>query len=333
MIAERNAAGEDLLDILPNSRVAFGLRTVDGSFNNLVRIRRFRRRGHPDFPLQLDPVFRNDLDGDTLTGPGGTVTNTDYASTANVADADPRIICNLIVDQTANNPAAAGRGAPIVMSPGLDGIFGTADDRTGFLHPQRDAGRGPVGAVQPVVHVLRPVLRPRPRPRDKGGNGTVFIPLQADDPLIAGADGIFGNGDDLPVNQRFMVLTRATNTVGPAPTASSAPPTTSRTKTRTPLALRRSEPDLHLASLAPGVPARVCHSTTGGTVATGRLITNRDLGDGEFGNADGANLAAWPPGESSRRRPPSPRNPAHRHDVFDMPLLATDAYGRFIPGA
>ena len=40
----------------------------------------------------------------------------------------------------------------------------------------------------------------------------MFIPLQADDPLIAGADGIFGNSDDLPVNQRFMVLTRATNT-------------------------------------------------------------------------------------------------------------------------
>ena len=36
VIAERHAAGEDLLALLPNSRVAFGLRTVDGSFNNLV---------------------------------------------------------------------------------------------------------------------------------------------------------------------------------------------------------------------------------------------------------------------------------------------------------
>ena len=40
----------------------------------------------------------------------------------------------------------------------------------------------------------------------KNGAETVFIPLQGDDPLVAGADGIFGNGDDLPVSQRFMVL-------------------------------------------------------------------------------------------------------------------------------
>jgi hypothetical protein len=37
-IAERNAAGESLLDILPNVQVPWGLRTVDGSFNNLVFI-------------------------------------------------------------------------------------------------------------------------------------------------------------------------------------------------------------------------------------------------------------------------------------------------------
>ena len=49
----------------------------------------------------------------------------------------------------------------------------------------------------------------------KGGSGTVFVPLQADDPLIAGADGVFGNGDDLPMSQRFMLLTRATNQPGP----------------------------------------------------------------------------------------------------------------------
>ena len=36
-ISERHAAGEDLLSLLPNSRVPFGLRTVDGSFNNLVQ--------------------------------------------------------------------------------------------------------------------------------------------------------------------------------------------------------------------------------------------------------------------------------------------------------
>ena len=45
----------------------------------------------------------------------------------------------------------------------------------------------------------------------KGGSGTVFIPLQPDDPLITvGPDGVAGTGDEVtnPALQ-FMVLTRA----------------------------------------------------------------------------------------------------------------------------
>ena len=34
----------------------------------------------------------------------------------------------------------------------------------------------------------------------KGSNGTIYIPLQPDDPLIAGADHIFGTADDLPAH-------------------------------------------------------------------------------------------------------------------------------------
>ncbi len=68
-----------------------------------------------------------------------------------MVDPQPRTISNLIVDQTANNPAAyataydpgvdgvlnfgaAGNddvlkdGVQIVTSPGLDGVFGTGDD-------------------------------------------------------------------------------------------------------------------------------------------------------------------------------------------------------------
>ena len=45
----------------------------------------------------------------------------------------------------------------------------------------------------------------------KGNQGTVMIPLMPDDPLIAGADGLFNTADDLSQNLRFMALTRATN--------------------------------------------------------------------------------------------------------------------------
>ena len=67
-IAEQHAAGADLLDLIPNSRVAFGLRTVDGSFNNLVNIgNTIRPSSAPPttlFPRLLDPFFRNDQDGE-----------------------------------------------------------------------------------------------------------------------------------------------------------------------------------------------------------------------------------------------------------------------------
>ena len=78
---------------------------------------------------------------------------------------------------------------------------------------------------------------------NKGGSGTVFIPLQPDDPLYvpgshtnfmvltratvsAGADGVMGTADDVRPGQHHDVLCRP-------------------------------EPDLHLASLASGVPAPV----------------------------------------------------------------------------
>ena len=43
---------------------------------------------------------------------------------------------------------------------------------------------------------------------------TVYIPLQADDPLIAGADGILRQRPTtFPPHLRFMALTRATQTL------------------------------------------------------------------------------------------------------------------------
>ena len=63
-IAESNAAGISLLDLLPNIQVPFGLRTVDGSYNNLV----FNATAGIDqhlfgaadtvFPRMLTPKFR-----------------------------------------------------------------------------------------------------------------------------------------------------------------------------------------------------------------------------------------------------------------------------------
>src|SRR5215510_10958596 len=239
MIAERHAAGEDLLSLLPNSLVPFGLRTIDGTFNNVIPGQENFGAADELFPRLTDPFFRNDQDGDTFDAngpaPGGVITNTDFGSGGSVVDADPRIISNLIVDQTSRNPAAVAvagsAGADLVWGtaddvlndgvsilrtrPGLDGVLGTADDIADFSFDNvaPDAGLSApfnlwfVFFGQFFDHGLDLV--------QKGGSGTVFIPLQADDPLIAGADTVLGTEDDLPANLRFMLLTRATNQAGP----------------------------------------------------------------------------------------------------------------------
>lgn len=107
---------------LSNPLVPYGVRTVDGTLNNLLPGRETWGAADEAMPRLLDPNFRNDADGDTmpLGPPGGPlVTNTDYGvigapsapnvnggHTGNVADADPRIISNLVNDQSVTNPAA-----------------------------------------------------------------------------------------------------------------------------------------------------------------------------------------------------------------------------------
>ncbi|HSV21873.1 MAG TPA: heme peroxidase, partial [Xanthobacteraceae bacterium] len=237
-IAERNAAGESLLDILPNVEVPYGLRTVDGTLNNIVPTQTEFGAADNTFPRLTDPVFRPaDPVAFDPDGPGGQAVGdpTSYAQTSGVVfDSQPRTISNLIVDQTANNPAAYATafdpgpdgilhtaddflkdGVQIVTSPGLDGLFGTTDDRDVFFFPNVSPDVGLSAPFNPWFTFFGQFFDHGLDLVTKGGNGFVFIPLQADDPLIAGADGIFGTADDLPAQQRFMVETRATMLPGP----------------------------------------------------------------------------------------------------------------------
>ncbi|MBC2775052.1 calcium-binding protein [Rhizobium sp. AQ_MP] len=89
--------------------VPYGLRTVDGSFNNLGAGR--DKWGAVDQPfLDLLGDEWRVSDGDTFqlrTGANSfTTIGGAYNPTGAVADADPRLISNLIVDQTLSNPAA-----------------------------------------------------------------------------------------------------------------------------------------------------------------------------------------------------------------------------------
>src|SRR5262245_39627522 len=129
LISEQHAAGADLLSLLPNVQVPFGVRTVDGTFNNLVEGQNGFGAADLLFPRLVDPVFR----------PAEASTSYDQDS-GTVIDSQPRTISNLIVDQTPNNPAAvaaadATPGSELILSPGLDGVFGTDDDTPVYFIP------------------------------------------------------------------------------------------------------------------------------------------------------------------------------------------------------
>ncbi|MDX1722567.1 MAG: peroxidase family protein [Pseudomonas sp.] len=328
LIAEAHAAGEDLLDLLPNTEVGFGLRTVDGSFNNLIEGRSLFGAADTVFPRMTTPVFRTAEPFDP-DGPGPIVaTSTSYAQISGlVVDSQPRIISNLIVDQTANNPAAvaaaaANEGSATVMSPGLDGIFGTADDREVLLIPNIAPDEGLSAPFNQWMTFFGQFFDHGLDLVTKGGSGTVFIPLQPDDPLFNPAPGA----------PNFMVLTRATNQPGPDGILGTADDVHEHSNTTSPFVDQNQTYSSHPSHQ---VFLRAYEiNGAGAPVATGRLITNRDLGpDGEFGTADDIELggmATWAVVKAQARDILGIN--LTDADFDNVPLLATDAYGNFIKG-
>jgi hypothetical protein len=140
-IAEAHAAGQPLYGpdpdgagpllggLIPTYNLSWGLRTVDGSYNNLLPGREYWGASGQPFTTHVDPLFRSftlDMNG---PAPGGVVTqsytptNVDPdgpgpAGPGDIVDPALRTISNLIVDQTLSNPAA------IIESMRRDGIEG-----------------------------------------------------------------------------------------------------------------------------------------------------------------------------------------------------------------
>jgi hypothetical protein len=189
-ISEQHADGTPLSDLLPNAFVPFGLRTVDGSYNNLVPGQQFFGAADQPFPTLLDPQFLN----------------ASYAGTGSVIDSAPRTISNLISDQTITNPAA--------VQAFVDGGFGVLVG--GVLHYLNEDGSA--GAPVPAGVTLT-IPNTAPDEGLSAGFNTwfiffgqffdhgldfiqrstemVLIPLQSDDPLYI---------DGSPTN--FMVIER-----------------------------------------------------------------------------------------------------------------------------
>lgn len=305
-IAEAHADGASLSDLLPNSQVPFGLRTVDGSYNNLVAGQSEFGAADNAFPRLLDPSF--------LAA---------YTGTGTVVDPQPRIISNLIVDQTANNPAAvaANGGADPVISPGPDGVFGTDDDTQVFFIPNQSADAGLTAGFNSWMTFFGQFFDHGLDLLSKSTTDFVFIPLMPDDPLYVPGS---------PTN--FMVLPRAVRTAGAdgiVGTADDGQPNT--TSPFVDQSQTYSSHPSHQVFLREYII-----NAAGDPVATGRLITNRDLGaDGKFGTADdggaeNGGMATWAVVKAQARDILG--IDLTDADVHNVPLLATDAYGNFIRG-
>src|SRR5690606_3310386 len=112
-----------------------------------------------------------------------------------------RVVSNLIVDQSLDNPAAIIAAQDRAAALGLDEML-TDGDSVYIPNLSPDVGLSPAfnGWMtlfgQFFDHGLDLIT--------KGGNGTVFVPLQPDHPLY---------GEGSPAN--FMVPTRATQVAGP----------------------------------------------------------------------------------------------------------------------
>ena len=111
---------------IPDALTSYGLRTVDGSCNNLIAGREKYGAADQLFPRLTHPGRSTTPEVPTGFGPPGS---TSYKQkSGNVFDTQPREISNLIVDQTSTNPAAVAAAGFPVRTQGNPGEFPCTTD-------------------------------------------------------------------------------------------------------------------------------------------------------------------------------------------------------------
>ena len=325
-------------DQLASPLLAFGLRTVDGSCNNLVPGQEWNGSADQVFPRLTSPVFRSA--GPVPTGFGPPASTSYGQKSGNIFDTEPRMISNLIVDQTSTNPAAVAAAGLPVRTQGNVGVVPCTKD------PDPATGDGAVPADCTPSHqtlfipnVTTDVGLSPPYNSmftlfgqffDHGldqtvkGGGTVFIPLNDDDPLIPGPDHIRGNADDLPSQLRFMVMTRGKNQPGPDGVLGTADDIQDALNTDSPwvdLSQSYSSHPSHQVFLR-----QYRDNADGRPVATGKLLGGAP--PAPAGQDPG--MATWADTKAQARTLLGLE--LADKDVTDIPMLVTDAYGNFTPG-
>src|SRR4051812_34183361 len=232
-------------DQIPDALTSYGLRTVDGSCNNLLPGREKFAAADVPFPrLAGSPVFRQAEGAPAgFFGPGSpAIPSSSYAQKKGfVFDSQPRVISNLISDQTSTNPAAVAAAGFPVRTQGNPASATPCTTEPTATTPGVPAGCTPAHKTLFIPNVTTDVGLSPPFNSwftffgqffDHGvdqtvkSGGTVFVPLKDDDPLVTlGPDDIAGTGDEVPVGQRFMVRPGAQTHPGPDGILGARPPT------------------------------------------------------------------------------------------------------------
>jgi len=298
-----------------------GLRTVDGSCNNLVPVPDQHLFGASDvlFPRKTTPLFRAAEAGTSYTQTFG-----------NVIDSQPRQASNIILDQTVANPAAVAAA----LNPCGSGGFVCSRPTTLAAVTDPDSGALFIPNITPDFGLSAPFnlmftffgqfFDHGLDLVNKGGNGNVIMPLKADDPLfVAGS----------PNN--FMVMARATLQPGPDGILGTADDIHESVNQTTPWVDQNQTYTSHPSHQ---VFLRQYVMVLDPVTATLKPVSDGKVLDGGFCAPRGTgipgdqicNIGNWAEVKAQASTKLGIR--LRDTDIFDVPLLLTDPYGHFKPG-
>jgi Ca2+-binding RTX toxin-like protein len=367
-IAERHAATQTPTDMcgtlvgpaadqIPDRLTSYGLRTVDGSCNNLFPGRETFAAADVPFPHLAAPRFR-DAEPITASFPVGPPGPTSYKqqSPGNVVvDSQPRTVSNLVVDQTSTNPAAVAAAGFPVRTQGNPGVFPCTTDPDPLANPPVvgvPAGCVPSHQTLFIPNVTTDVGLSPPFNSmftffgqffDHGvdqtvkDQGTVFVPLKADDPLVTlGPDGKANTGDEVQPQNAFMVLSRAQVRPGPDGIFDDNPATPVDESADNVPADNTDSPwvdqsQTYTSHSSHQVFLREYSLVGGRPVSTGKFLGGLAAGQTYPGSPDGTDgISTW----ASVKQQAAQKLGLLLvdRDVTNIPMLATDPYGNFIPG-
>src|SRR3954465_4082053 len=345
-------------DQIPDALTSYGLRTVDGSCNNLLPGREKFAAADVPFPrLAGSPVFRQAEGAPAgFFGAGSpAIPSSRYAQKKGfVFDSQPRLVSNLIVDQTSTNPAAVAAAQFPVRSQGNPASATPCVIEPTATTPGSPADCTPAHKTLDIPNVTTDVGLSPPYNAwftffgqffDHGvdqtvkSGGTVFVPLHDDDPLVTlGPDGVANSGDEVPPGQRFMVLTRAQNQPGPDGILQDDPATAAdesaddiqnANNTDTPWVDQSqtyTSHSSHQVFLREYVLNSLNHP-----VDTGKLMSGLAAGQTYLNSPDMTEGESTWAGVKLQARTKLGLLLQDK-DVTNVPMLAADPYGNFIPG-